>query len=116
MSGTSLQETDVAVYVTSGPPSTAITETLDLRIPWLRIIYLTLVKYFFYTGFVVGIPGNFMSILVMMQKDNRKLSTGVYMTSLAIVDSMTLICDNSISSLFKWTDPYQFMFRGELLE
>jgi hypothetical protein len=40
---------------------------------------------------VMGIPGNILSIFVTLQRQNRRISTCVYMTALASADTMVLI-------------------------
>jgi hypothetical protein len=39
----------------------------------------------------LGIPGNLMSLMITMKKDNRQISTCIYMAALAVVDSGVLI-------------------------
>nr|ANO39023.1 GCR048 [Schmidtea mediterranea] len=48
----------------------------------------------------LGIPGNILSFLVMVQKQNRNKSTGVYMAGLAIFDFLVLIISLFLYWLF----------------
>lgn len=63
-------------------------------------------KYWFVTTAVFGLPGNLMSLLVTLRKDNRRISTCVYMAALAIVDSGVLINTtlHKILVIQGWTD------------
>jgi hypothetical protein len=57
----------------------------------LRIVYLVVTKYSWIVIVVVGLFGNAMSITITLQKDNRRISTCIYMTALALADSTVLI-------------------------
>jgi uncharacterized membrane protein len=65
----------------------------------LQTIYWHLLNGY-YIATVIGIPGNFMSILITMQKDNRRISTSIYMAGLAVVDTMTFLTGDSIAVVF----------------
>ncbi|XP_064642987.1 growth hormone secretagogue receptor type 1-like [Lineus longissimus] len=69
---------------------TATTE-VDPAVLTLRILYKIFTQYVFAVVVVLALFGNVMSILVTVQKDNRKISTCNYMTALAVVDSNVTI-------------------------
>jgi hypothetical protein len=48
-------------------------------------------KYFWLISVVFGIPGNILSFMICMLKENRKFSTCIYMAGLAFVDSIFLV-------------------------
>jgi hypothetical protein len=48
-------------------------------------------KWWFVLIIVFGIPGNTMSLLITLKKDNRRISTCIYMASLALVDSGVIV-------------------------
>ncbi|XP_064637380.1 cysteinyl leukotriene receptor 1-like [Lineus longissimus] len=56
----------------------------------LEGMFFTLTRYVWVIIPGVGLPGNFLSILVALQKDNRKVSTCVYMVALACADSLSI--------------------------
>ena len=56
----------------------------------LELALLALTKYVPFFTCAVGIPGNFISFLVTMKKDNRRISTCIYMAAIAVMDTMVL--------------------------
>jgi hypothetical protein len=58
--------------------------------PVLETAFLVLTRYLWMLPVLAGLPGNLLSILVALQRDNRKVSTCVYMVALAGADSLTL--------------------------
>ena len=47
-----------------------------------------------------GLPGNVLIILIANRKHNRHLSPSIYMTAMAVVDSITLLLSGVYFSLF----------------
>ncbi|XP_064622981.1 FMRFamide receptor-like [Lineus longissimus] len=80
--------------MTNQGPVNATAATKSPAVETLEYIYWV-ASYIYYVPTVIGVPGNIMSILVTMQKDNRRISTSVYMTALAVVDTLTLLVGNS---------------------
>ena len=72
-----------------GAQSTEIVATDDYTA--LKDALMVLQKQFFYTYIVLGLFGNFMTFLISISKENRKISVCVYMCGLSIVDSIVLI-------------------------
>jgi hypothetical protein len=48
-------------------------------------------KYFWMLTSVLGIPGNVLSLMISLTKDNRQFSTCIYMAALAVVDTFHLV-------------------------
>jgi hypothetical protein len=65
--------------------------TVDPAVLDLRLVYLIVAKYSWIPIVSVGLFGNVMSIMITLQKDNRRISTCNYMTGLALADSTVLI-------------------------
>ena len=64
----------------------------DSAVPgWILLLTEYVSKWWFVFVFVFGIPGNLMSLLITLKKQNRRISTCVYMAALALVDSVVLI-------------------------
>ena len=57
----------------------------------MQVIYEILTKYIWMITVVVGIPGNMLSIVVTTREQNRRLSPCVYMTAMAVVDTLQLV-------------------------
>jgi hypothetical protein len=75
--------------VTPLPNGTALPPPTE---EWTRFegMFFTLTRYVWVIIPLVGLPGNFLSILVALQKENRKVSTCVYMVALGCADSLSL--------------------------
>jgi hypothetical protein len=58
---------------------------------WIVQLTEYISKWWFVFTFVFGIPGNVMSLLVTLKKDNRRISTCMYMAALALIDSTVLV-------------------------
>jgi hypothetical protein len=54
-------------------------------------MYMVLSKYIWMVPVVFGIPGNMISIVVATREHNRHLSPCVYMSAMAVIDTMLLI-------------------------
>jgi hypothetical protein len=57
----------------------------------LRKFYQISVNYLWIVPVVCGIPGNIMSVLVANRKHNRDLSPCVYITAMAVADTLFLV-------------------------
>jgi hypothetical protein len=57
----------------------------------LRIVYIIATRYSWILIVGVGLFGNFMSIIITLQENNRRISTCNYMTALALADSGVLV-------------------------
>ncbi|XP_064637312.1 cysteinyl leukotriene receptor 1-like [Lineus longissimus] len=83
-------------------------------LPWvdpeeyaLNLVFLITTRYSWIVIIAVGLFGNVMSIIITLQKDNRKISTCNYMTALAMADTVVLHIEIAWGSYFHvWdTDP-----------
>ena len=63
----------------------------DPSIIAMRLVYHVVTKYLWMLVVGIGLFGNIMSIIVTLQKENRRISTCNYMAALALADSMVLI-------------------------
>jgi hypothetical protein len=59
-------------------------------------------RYFWMITTVFGIPGNVLSFIICLQKDNRRFSTCIYMAGLAVVDSLLLTTRVGMSTKLFW--------------
>ncbi|XP_064633308.1 galanin receptor 2b-like [Lineus longissimus] len=59
----------------------------------LRVVYKIFTEYLWIAVTVLALFGNGMSILITIQKDNRRISTCSYMTALAVVDTNVTIAN-----------------------
>jgi hypothetical protein len=71
--------------------NTSISLVVDPMVLDLRLVYLIVTKYAWMVVAFIGLFGNVMSIVITLQKDNRRISTCNYMTGLAFADSGVLI-------------------------
>jgi hypothetical protein len=83
-------------------PAPVDPNVLDL----LRIVYVFFTKYVWMIIVFFGLLGNFISIAITLQKENRRISTCNYMTALALADTSTLLEYGwSMAVVFWGTDP-----------
>ena len=68
-----------------------IVTTEDPMIPIFTFWYKIVSNYVWMVPMVFGFPGNFLSVLVALRKDNRGVSTCVYMAGLATVEFFKII-------------------------
>jgi hypothetical protein len=54
-------------------------------------VYIIATKYSWMVTVAFGLFGNVMSIIVTLQKDNRRISTCNYMAALAMADTIVLV-------------------------
>jgi hypothetical protein len=66
----------------------------------LQAIFLFLSKYTWIVPSTLGIPGNILSVVVANKKHNRRLSPCVYMTAMAVADTVFLLEITWFYSLF----------------
>jgi hypothetical protein len=78
------------INATTEALDTAVAETLSPFVALLEHVTVMLYKWWTFVGIGFGIPGNTMSLLITTKKDNRHISTCVYMAGLAIVDTCVL--------------------------
>jgi hypothetical protein len=71
--------------------STTAISSVDPEILILRLIYMVASRYSRLPVIAAGLFGNAMSVIITLQKDNRRISTCNYMTALALADSGVLI-------------------------
>ncbi|XP_064636935.1 mu-type opioid receptor-like [Lineus longissimus] len=86
-------EADAAVVASASTAVMAVTAapTVGPEILVLQLVYVIAVKYAWMFIVAFGLFGNVMSIMITMQKDNRRISTCNYMTALAMADSIVLV-------------------------
>ena len=58
---------------------------------YLKLAYDIFADYIWMVPVVFGVPGNIISAFVATRKQNRHVSTCIYMTALAITDTMLLL-------------------------
>ena len=63
----------------------------DDHVALLEHVTVMLYKWWTVVSVGLGVPGNLMSLMITMKKDNRKISTCIYMAGLAVVDSCVLL-------------------------
>ena len=68
----------------------------------MRVMFEILSKYTWLIPVLFGIPGNMICIVVTTREHNRRLSTCVYMTAMAAVDSLLLVGQACFIPLFWW--------------
>jgi hypothetical protein len=85
-------------------PWTPTTE-VDPAVLALRLLYYLFTEYIFAIVAVLALFGNVMSILITLQKENRKISTCNYMAALAIVDSNVTIAHGWALAWIFWAPP-----------
>jgi hypothetical protein len=73
------------------PLSNATTDTSPVAYAWMFLAIEIIYKWTPIFVLIMGFIGNIMSLLVTTKRDNRKISTCVYMAGLAIVDSCVLV-------------------------
>jgi hypothetical protein len=68
-------------------------ETVDTEkdLTVLQAIFTALTKYTLFVPVIFGIPGNIMTVLVANRKHNKKLSPCIYMTAMAVADTVFLL-------------------------
>jgi hypothetical protein len=80
-----------------------LTESGEAPVPaWVELVeFVTelLYKWWMVVGVGLGVPGNMMSLMITMKKDNRQISTCIYMAALAIVDTGVLIVSEILYKL-----------------
>jgi hypothetical protein len=81
---------------------------------FMRIVYDFMYKYVLVIVAIFGIPGNLVTMLVNLRKQNRKLSVCVYMTATAIADNVVLTA--AISYLVCVTWGYGTAIKGTFRE
>jgi hypothetical protein len=80
---------------------------VDPEVEMLRLVYLIATKYAWMVTVVLGLFGNAMSIMITLQKDNRRISTCNYMTALAVADSIALANDAAWKVCFHvWSEDF----------
>jgi hypothetical protein len=77
------------IYATMNYNSTLMLGDEDYSL--LKTIMMALTKYVWAVPVAIGIPGNILAILVANRKHNRKLSPCIYMTAMAVADSLFLL-------------------------
>jgi hypothetical protein len=68
----------------------------------LWVFYNILVKYVWMIPLTIGVPGNIISILVANRKRNQSLSPCIYMTAMAVADTLLLLMQPCFFLLTKW--------------
>jgi hypothetical protein len=63
----------------------------DEEYPLLERIYQIVSKYGWMFSGILGVPGNFIAMLVITLKHNRNLSPCIYITAMAIADNLVLL-------------------------
>jgi hypothetical protein len=63
----------------------------ESQYPLLQSIFTILSKYLWILPVTFGVPGNILTIMVANRKHNRKLSPSVYMTAMAVADTIFLL-------------------------
>jgi hypothetical protein len=66
------------------------TTTTSQAVAFLEYVCFMIAKWWTVVVVGFGLPGNVMSLMITLKKDNRRISTCVYMASLAIVDTCVL--------------------------
>jgi hypothetical protein len=73
----------------------SLTASSEAPVPvWVELVEFAaqfLPKWFSVISVGLGIPGNMMSLMITMKRDNRQISTCIYMAALAVVDTGALI-------------------------
>jgi hypothetical protein len=90
-------------------PTTAVSAVapVDPEVLVLRVVYEITVKYAWMAVIILGLFGNVMSIIINLQKDNRRISTCNYMTVLALADSGVLVEECAWRSFFHvWNENF----------
>ncbi|XP_064642591.1 proteinase-activated receptor 1-like [Lineus longissimus] len=77
--------------------------------PFMEFATEVLSKWASFFIVAIGIVGNTMSLLITTKKDNRRISTCVYMTALASVDTVVLINEFVHAILSKFPDVWKVM-------
>ncbi|XP_064643680.1 uncharacterized protein LOC135497750 isoform X2 [Lineus longissimus] len=90
-----MANTSILVYET-----TAAEKEPDYQL--MQDVYNFLYKYVLVIVAIVGIPGNFVTMLVNLRAHNRKLSVCVYMTATAIADNVVLVAAVSYLVCVTW--------------
>ena len=67
-------------------------QVLDDTLRLWQTLFMIFVKWTWIPPAVFGVPGNIICIIVATRKHNRSLSPCVYMTCMAVVDSVVLLC------------------------
>jgi hypothetical protein len=70
----------------------------------LRLVYIIATKYAWIFTVVFGLFGNMMSIIITLQKDNRRISTCNYMAALAMADSIVVVNECAWRTYFHFWD------------
>jgi hypothetical protein len=68
-----------------------VTNYDDVVPKWIVQVTDYVIKWGFLLTFGLGLPGNMMSLLITLKRDNRKISTCIYMAALALVDSVVIV-------------------------
>ncbi|XP_064628955.1 growth hormone secretagogue receptor type 1-like [Lineus longissimus] len=70
---------------------TTLEVALQEEFPFLRNIFVALTRYVWSVPVCFGIPGNILTIIVANRKHNRRVSPCIYMTAMAVVDTIFLL-------------------------
>jgi hypothetical protein len=82
---------------------TIIDEHSNLEMDILvRIIYIV-TRYLWMWVVILGIPGNLLSLAISLQKDNRRISTCLYVAALASADTTKLVVAAWAYTVMFWT-------------
>jgi hypothetical protein len=56
----------------------------------LRVLMSFFTKYLWMVTVALGVPGNILTICISLTKENRKISTSIYIAAVAMADTMVL--------------------------
>ena len=69
--------------------------------PQVHLVFT--IRFWWYSIVIpVGIIGNLLCLLVLLKKQNRKMSCNVYMAALAMADTMVLVSQSGMTVLMNW--------------
>jgi hypothetical protein len=87
--GQSLNETETLPSKPLGPWQSHDCKLGDIGLMYLA--YKILSRYCWIPSVILGIPGNLLTIAVAQRRQNRHLSPCIYMTAMAVVDTILLV-------------------------
>ena len=80
---------------TDGPSSgigfANFTVAMDKTYPFWEALYAVTSKYGWLISVIIGVPGNFVALLVSLLQHNRRLSPSVYIACMAVADNIVLL-------------------------
>jgi hypothetical protein len=69
----------------------AARHSIDEQYQWMVTVIDVFSRYLWTTFFCLGLPGNTLSFIISLKKENRRVSTCNFMTALAAADSLMVI-------------------------